>query len=63
MDEQGIVHHPTKYPFKKANQKRLKELHDRLVYENRISLKRQIGILIFLAMIIFGALYFFLLTY
>jgi len=58
MDEQGISHNHTKYTFKKADPKHLKELHDQLIIENRKILIRQIGILFFLAVIIFGAIYF-----
>ncbi len=59
MDEQGISHHHTKYTFKKADPERIKKLHNQLIGENRISLVKQVGILVFLTMIIFGAIYFF----
>jgi len=58
MDEQGMHTHPTKYTFKKADPDHLNELHDQLIIENRKILIRQIGILFFLAVIIFGAIYF-----
>jgi len=57
MDEQGISHHHTKYTFKKADPIHLKELHDRLIIENRNLLIRQIAVLVFLAVIIFGGIY------
>lgn len=59
MEEQVVNHNSNKYTFKKADPKSISELHNRLVLENRASLKRTIGILVFLAMIIFGAMYFF----
>jgi hypothetical protein len=59
IDEQGISHHHTKYTFKKADPESLKKLHTRLIIENRTSLLKQVGILVFLTMIIFGAIYFF----
>ena len=61
MYEQS-THHHTKYRFKKANPKSLDDLHKRLQAENRKSLIKQMLVLTFLAIAIFGAMYFFLLT-